>query len=150
MRETTNHPASRDWGEDTINSGSAYGVAALVRKWFYARGHPPKVCARPMPLAVALEVVHRLHGQPHVVPIRPGSRPRAIVEQLLRASDATGNLVPDAFHAALAIDRGADWITTDKGFYASRAIVYWVGRVYPLTVAHDAFYPSSAVIVVDS
>jgi hypothetical protein len=37
-------------------------------------------------------------------------------EKLLRASDATGNLVPDASHAALAIASGCDWITTDKGF----------------------------------
>ena len=28
--ETTAHPADRDWVEDTINRGSAYGVSELV------------------------------------------------------------------------------------------------------------------------
>jgi len=27
--ETTDHPASCDWVEDTLNCGSAYGVSAL-------------------------------------------------------------------------------------------------------------------------
>jgi uncharacterized protein len=67
-------------------------------------------------LAVALDFVNQLRGQPHAVPIRPGPRHWAIFEKLLRASDATGNLVPDAYHAALAIESGCDWITTDKGF----------------------------------
>jgi uncharacterized protein len=114
--ETTDHPASRDWVEDTRNRGGAYGVAALVLSGFMRVVTHPNVCARPTPLAVALEVVTQIRGQPHAVPIRPGPRHWAIFEKLLHASDATGNLVPDASHAALAIESGCDWITTDKGF----------------------------------
>ena len=32
--DTTDHPAYRDWVEDTINSGSAYGVSELVLSGF--------------------------------------------------------------------------------------------------------------------
>ena len=32
--DTPDHPAYRDWVEDTINSGSAYGVSELVRSGF--------------------------------------------------------------------------------------------------------------------
>ena len=114
--ETTDHPASRDWGEDTIHREGAYGVSALVLSGFLRVVTPPNVCARPTPLAVALEVVKQIRGHPHAVPIRPGPRHWAIVEKLLHASDATGNLVPAADHAALAIESGCDWIMTDKGF----------------------------------
>jgi toxin-antitoxin system PIN domain toxin len=91
-------------------------VSELVLRGFMRVVTPPKVCERPTPLAVALEVVNQIRSQPHAVPIRPGPRHWAMFEKLLRASDATGNLVPDAYHAALAIESGCDWITTDKGF----------------------------------
>ena len=91
-------------------------MSELVLSGFLRVVTPPQGCARPTPLAVALEVVTQSRGQPHAVPIRPGPRPWAMVEQQLRASDATGNRVPDADHAALAIESGYDWITTDKGF----------------------------------
>ena len=114
--DTTDHRAYRDWVEDTINSGGAYGVSELVCSGFMRVVTHPNVCARPTPLAVALEVVKQIRSQPHAVPLRPGPWHGAIVEQQLRAPAATGNLVPDAYHAALAIESGCDWITTDKGF----------------------------------
>jgi toxin-antitoxin system PIN domain toxin len=113
--ETTDHPASRDWVEDTINSGGASGVSQLVLRGFLRVVTPPQMFARPTPLAVALEVVKQIRDQPQTVPIRPGPRPWAMFETLLRSSDATGNLVPAAYHAALAIESGCDWLTTDKG-----------------------------------
>ncbi len=114
--ETTGHLASRNWGEETINSGGAYGVSELVRSGFMRVVTHPQVFARPTPLVVALEVVKQIRDQPQAVPIRPGPRHWAIFEKLLRASEAKGNLVPDAYHAALAIESGCDWSTTDKGF----------------------------------
>jgi hypothetical protein len=114
--DTTDHRAYRDWVEDTINSGGAYGVSELVLSGFLRVVTHPKVFERPTPLAVALDAVNQIRGQPQAVPIRPGPRHWAIFEQLLHSSDATGNLVPDAYHAALAIESGCDWITTDKGF----------------------------------
>jgi predicted nucleic acid-binding protein len=97
------------------DSGGASSVSALGLRGFLHVVTPPQGFARPTPLAVALEVVKQIRGQPHAVPLRPGPRPWAMVELLLRASDATGTLGPDAFHAALAIE-ACDWSTTDKGF----------------------------------
>jgi len=114
--DTTDHPAYRDWVEDTLNSGGAYGVSELVFSDFLRVVTHPNVFERPTPLDVALDVVNQIRGQPQAVPLRPGPRHWAIFEELLRSSDATGNLVPDAYHAALAIESGCDWITTDKGF----------------------------------
>jgi toxin-antitoxin system PIN domain toxin len=91
-------------------------VSALMLRGFMRVVTHPKVFECPTPLAVALDFVNQIRSQPHTVPIRPGPRHWAIVAKLLRASDATGNLVPDAYHAALAIASGCNWITTDKGF----------------------------------
>jgi toxin-antitoxin system PIN domain toxin len=114
--DTADHPAYRDWVEETINGGGAYGVSELVLSGFIRVVTHPKVFERPTPLAVALDVVNQIRGQPQAVPIRPGLRHWAIFEKLVHSSEAKGNLVPDAYHAALAIESGCDWITTDKGF----------------------------------
>jgi toxin-antitoxin system PIN domain toxin len=113
---TRDHSAYRDWVEDATNSGGAYGVSELVLSGFMRVVTHPNVFERPTPLDVALDVVNQIRGQPQAVPLRPGPRHWAIFEELLRSSDATGNLVPDAYHAALTIESGCDWITTDKGF----------------------------------
>jgi PIN domain len=46
----------------------------------------------------------------------PGASHWKIFVDLCRRSDARGNLVPDAFHAALAIELGCEWLTLDRGF----------------------------------
>jgi len=35
---------------------------------------------------------------------------------LRRSADARGNLVPDAYHAALAIGYAIEWITLERGY----------------------------------
>lgn len=114
--DTADHPAYRDWVEEAINGGGAYGVSELVLSGFVRVVTHPKVFERPTPLAVALDAVNQIRDQPQAVPVRPGSRHWAIFEKLVRSSDAKGNLVPDTYHAALANESGCDWITTDKGF----------------------------------
>jgi predicted nucleic acid-binding protein len=46
-----------------------------------------------------------------------------IFVRLCEAAGAKGNLVPDAYLAALAIESGSDWITTDRAFSAS--LICW-------------------------
>ena len=41
--DTPEHPAYRDWVEDTINSGGAYGVSELVLSGFLRVVTHPKV-----------------------------------------------------------------------------------------------------------
>jgi len=58
----------------------------------------------------------RMLGAPAAQPVRPGARHWSIFAALCRQVGARGNVVPDAFHAAPAIENGATWITTDHGF----------------------------------
>jgi len=53
---------------------------------------------------------------PASVPVRPNSRHSPIVSDLCRRLGARADVVPDAYHAALAIEHSATWITTDRGF----------------------------------
>ena len=56
--------------------------------------------------------------------LSPGPRHWDIFERLCRAADATGNLVPDAYLAALAVEHGAELISADRDF-ARFAGVRW-------------------------
>lgn len=42
--------------------------------------------------------------------------PRCSSDLVLIDTGARGNALPDAYLAALAIESGAEWITTDRGF----------------------------------
>jgi predicted nucleic acid-binding protein len=46
----------------------------------------------------------------------PGVRHWEIFDRLCRAAGAKGSLVADAYLAALAIESGSEWITTDRDF----------------------------------
>ena len=70
----------------------------------------------PSPLSSALAFVDALLNQPNAVVLRPGARHWAIFSSLCRAAEARGNLVADAYHAALAIEHGCEWITTDRDY----------------------------------
>ena len=72
--DTPDHPAYRDWVEDAIHSGSAYGVSALGLRGFLRVVTHPKVSEYPTPLAVALDFVKQIRGQPHAISLRPGPR----------------------------------------------------------------------------
>jgi predicted nucleic acid-binding protein len=48
--------------------------------------------------------------------VAPGDRHFAVFTELVRKVRARGNLIPDAWFAALAIETGSEWITTDRDF----------------------------------
>ena len=55
-------------------------------------------------------------GQPNATVITPGERHWEIFQSLCERSKASGNLVQDAWFAALAIESGCEWVTTDRDY----------------------------------
>lgn len=67
-------------------------------------------------LAEALEFCNELVGRPNARIVGPGPRHWDLVGELCRACGATAKLVADAQHAAVAIEHGCTWVTTDSDF----------------------------------
>ena len=67
-------------------------------------------------LESALSFVQTVRDQPNAVVVAPGPRHWGLFLETCRASEARGNLIPDAFLAALAIETGSELITTDRDF----------------------------------
>ena len=63
-----------------------------------------------------MEFADALRAQPNAVVVGPGRRHWAIFTQLCVETDVKGNLVPDAFLAALAIESGSELISTDRDY----------------------------------
>jgi toxin-antitoxin system PIN domain toxin len=114
--DATDHPRYRQWLTDLINGDTAYGLADLVLSGFVRVVTHPRVFRVPTPLDQSLAFVSEIRDRPHRVAIAPGERHWDIFTGLCRAGSARGNLVADAYLAALAIESGAEWITTDRDY----------------------------------
>lgn len=110
------HGEYRRWLESVMTSPSAYGMSDLVLSGFLRIVTHPRVFAEPTPLPVALEFVSTVRNRPNCVRTAPGPRHWSIFESLCEAAEPRGNAVPDAWLAAMAIESGAEWVTTDLGF----------------------------------
>lgn len=110
------HVAYREWLEGTIASDSAYGMSDLVLSGFVRVVTNPRVFADPTPTVRALEVARALRDQPNCVRLAPRSRHWEIFTGLCADTRARSNLVADAYLAALAIESGSEWITTDRDY----------------------------------
>lgn len=115
-KDADQHSTYLKWLEDTVNSDQPYGLFDLVLSGFLRVVTHPRVFNSPSPLADALEFAEQVRNQPNCVPIQPGPRHWSIFERLCRESSAKGNIVPDAYYAALAIEAACEWITTDRDF----------------------------------
>jgi hypothetical protein len=114
--DAPNHRAYREWLTRLIGAEEAYGMADLVLSGFVRIVTHPRVFAPPSPLEKALAFARGLREQPNGVLVSPGPRHWDIFAALCRRASAKGNLVADAYLAALAIESGSEWITTDRDY----------------------------------
>jgi toxin-antitoxin system PIN domain toxin len=114
--DATGHLAYRRWLEKLINDDQAYGFSDLVLSGFLRVVTHPRVFNPPTDLASGLAFIQIIRSQPNAIPINPGPRHWDIFENLCESANIKGNLIPDAYFAALAIESGSEWITADRDY----------------------------------
>ena len=85
----------------------------------------PKIYRTPTPSSLALAFTEEIRRRTNGVGIMPGARHWDIFVQLCRRTNANGNLIPDAYLAALAIEAEAEWITADENFMKFEPELTW-------------------------
>ena len=110
------HTAYRQWLGQVIQSDLAYGMCDLVLSGFLRVVTHPRIFSPPSSLADALAFVEEVRSQPNCVIVEPGPRHWSIFTRLCQQAGVKGNLVPDAYFAAIAIESGSEWISTDRDF----------------------------------
>jgi uncharacterized protein len=114
--DAVEHGRYRSYLEGVVNGREAYGMADLVLSGFLRIVTHPRVFRTPSPLMDALRFVDEIRSQANAVTIAPGRRHWEIFTELCEEAGAKGNLVADAYLAALAIESGSEWITTDRDY----------------------------------
>jgi toxin-antitoxin system PIN domain toxin len=110
------HARYRDWLDDACLSPEPFGICDLVLSGFLRVATHPRIFDPPAPTEEAIAFANAVRAQPNAVVVRPGPRHWGIFTGLCEAVGARGNLVPDAYLAALAIETGSEWVTTDRDF----------------------------------
>ena len=114
--DASEHVRYRAWLERLINGDEAYAIADLVCSGFLRIVTHPRIFSPPTPIGVALAFLDTIRRSPSCSIITPGVRHWQLFASLCEAVNARGNLVPDAYLAALAIESGSEWITADRDF----------------------------------
>lgn len=114
--DSEDHVRYKTWLESVVNGPSAYAISAQVLSGLIRISTHPRIFAKPSSRADAFSFCHQLLEQANATVVAPGNRHWEIFEDLCEASQATGNLIQDAWFAALAIENGCEWITSDRDF----------------------------------
>lgn len=110
------HAEHKSWLESVINGSSIYGISPQVLGGVVRICTHPRIFTRPSSQVDTFAFCRALLEPPNATLILPGERHWTIFETLCGKAGAAGNLVQDAWFAALAIESGCEWITADRDY----------------------------------
>jgi len=110
------HEAACEWWDHQLSGTMPVCLCWTVINAFIRIGTNPRVYDAPLTIEQALARVQSWLEQPCVRIITPTSQHWKTLKNLLRKSQAVGNLVSDAHLAALAIEHGCVLYSTDADF----------------------------------
>lgn len=114
--DSPHHAPARAWLEAALGGPEPLGLSDLVLSGFLRIVTHPRVFLTPTPTESAFAFAEHLRTSPRAVRVQPGERHWEIFLDLCRGARAKGNLIPDAFLAAMAVETGGTWISTDRGY----------------------------------
>lgn len=110
------HHEFRKWLEGLASSSQPFSIPIIVRSGFIRIATNSRFYSPPTRLEEALTILSDLMARPNFKEVHPGERHWPIFTDLCRKVQAKGNLVADAYLAALAIEYGGEWITADQDY----------------------------------
>jgi toxin-antitoxin system PIN domain toxin len=115
-KDAVKHNAHREWLEDVMNGLEPYGISPQTLASVIRIGTHPTIHVHPSTMTEALDFCAALMEPEQCTVVQPGPQHWRIFSELCQKSRAAGNLVSDAWFAALAIEAGCEWITTDRDY----------------------------------
>lgn len=114
--DAPDHARCRPWLEGVLNGDSRYAMSPQVLGSVVRIATHPKVFREPSAIEEVLRFAETLLGQSRCVVVQPGEAHWGIFTRLCREAGTRGNLVPDAWFAAMAIEAGCEWVTLDRDY----------------------------------
>jgi toxin-antitoxin system PIN domain toxin len=110
------HQLARQWLMEVVNGQAAFGISPQVLASVVRICTNRSIFPQPSTLEETLDFADKLMTRPQCSLIHPGPAHWGIFTKLCRQSNAKGNLVQDAWLAALAIEHECEWVTLDRDF----------------------------------
>jgi uncharacterized protein len=107
---------ARDWLTEQLNGNRRVGLPWLSLGAFLRISTHPRAWVQPLSAATAWSLVDDWLSAPAAWVPNPGDRHPAILAELITRHELTGNLIPDAMLAALAIEHGLSVCSADSDF----------------------------------
>ncbi len=115
-RDSVRHRDYNHWLEKVLENNESFGISNLVLSAMIQIVTHSRIYVHPTPLQEAVSFTKLLQEQPHCVLIEPSARHWDIFVELCKKANAKGNLITDAYFAALALESGSEWVTTDRDY----------------------------------
>jgi hypothetical protein len=116
------HVAARQWWDEQLSGSEPVALCWPALSAFIRIGTNARLQQRPLTLKEAVARVDSWLQQPCVRLIQPTEEHWPCFQQMLRAGNATGNLVSDAHLAALALEHNCVLHSTDGDFGRFRGL----------------------------
>jgi uncharacterized protein len=113
---SASHEAARVWWDEQLSGSSPVALCWPVLAAFIRIGTNARLHKRPLTLKEAIERVQSWIDQPCAGIIEATDQHWDLFQKMLRAGNATANLVSDAHLAALAIEHNCVLYSTDSDF----------------------------------
>ena len=110
------HDSYRAWLESAIAAEEPFALADVVLSGFVRVATHPRIFDPPATVEEAFGFADAVRSARNAVQIAPGLRHWELFRRMCSEGAARGNLVADAYIAALAIESGSELITTDRDF----------------------------------
>jgi uncharacterized protein len=113
------HPdfeTARAWLDQMLITKTQFAVVDLVAGAFLRIATNRRIFSIPTPIDEAFAYLKALREQAAHVMLAPNARHLALLESLCNDADATGDLIPDAQLAAIALEHACELVSFDRDF----------------------------------
>lgn len=110
------HAGARPWFDELLDGTERFSVPTVVWGSFVRLATSRRIFPRPTPLKETFEFVTSVCAQEHHVLLGPGPKHLELLQRVCAEGDATGDLVPDAVIAAIALEHGCVVASFDRDF----------------------------------
>ncbi|HWL84905.1 MAG TPA: type II toxin-antitoxin system VapC family toxin [Polyangiaceae bacterium] len=114
--ESPDHARYAAWLTGLVTSDQPFAVSELAASAVIRIATNPKAFQPASTLQEAFAFVDSMLEQPNCRRLRPGPDHWTIFQRLAGGAQARGKLVADAYHAALAMEYGCEFVTADSDF----------------------------------
>jgi toxin-antitoxin system PIN domain toxin len=110
------HDVIRPWFDELMAGDEQFGLPDVVVASFVRIATNGRIFKTPSTVEAAFAFARAVRSHPNCVVVAPGEDHLSIFEDICRRFDAAGDMVPDAFIAALGIENDCSLASLDRDF----------------------------------